>query len=59
MSWSPSRCPVCLRSTPVEGWCWHCRPEPPEGDALPWLWVIPAALLACAVAISCGLWGGL
>jgi len=51
-------CPVCLRSTPVEGWCWRCRPEPPEGDAVPWLWVLLVVLVACAAAIE-GLWGGL
>lgn len=34
-------------------------PKPPQGEAAPWAWVIPAVLLACAVAIHCGLWGGL
>lgn len=50
-------CPVCLRSSPVEGWCWRCRPEAPEGDAVPWLWVLLVVLVACAAAIE-GLGGG-
>lgn len=54
-----SHCPICLRTAAEAGWCWRCRPEPPEGDALPWLWVLGVVLVSCWAAVECGLGGGL